>query len=269
MSRTIARRRRPVFLTLAALAATAAGCNSLTPTGSVRTYLFGPYLGTTASSFMNHVETSTDPNIRYLAFAKLADPKAYDDDAQRVRAVRLMLRGLERDKDGVDREPTATRAVICRSLGELGRPEAIPALRDEVADTEPIVRTEACRALGKVGRPQDASLLAQVIAADPNPDCRVAAIEGLAALKAPEPRYVQMLVDGLENNDPAIRWASLNALRKITGKDLGAEVAPWRKLITSRNAPATGPKPQPPTQAQTQPPASSPTADVMAGPGAR
>ncbi|HWE35952.1 MAG TPA: HEAT repeat domain-containing protein [Isosphaeraceae bacterium] len=243
MPRPFARRRRPAFLTLAALAATAAGCSTLTPTGSVQTYLFGPYLGTTATSFMNHIETATDPNIRYLAFAKLANPRAYDDDAQRLRAVRLMLRGLERDKDGYDREPTATRAVICRSLGELGRPEAIAALREEVYDTEPVVRTEACRALGKVGRPEDASLLAQVVAADQNPDCRVAAIDGLAELKAPEPRYVDMLVEGLENNDPAIRWASLRALRKITGKDLGDEVAPWRKLIASRKAPEPRPAP--------------------------
>ena len=34
-----------------------------------------------------------------------------------------------------------------------------------------------------------------------------------------------MLVAGMEHDDPAIRLASLKALRKITGKDLGVDAA--------------------------------------------
>ena len=49
-------------------------------------------------------------------------------------------------------------------------------------------------------------------------DCKAAAIEGLADLKARDPRYLQVLVEGMENDLPAIRFASVNALKAITGR---------------------------------------------------
>jgi HEAT repeat protein len=100
-----------------------------------------------------------------------------------------------------------------------------------VNDPEPVVREEACRALGRVGRPEDATVLARVMTVDTHGDCRIAAIEGLAALKAPDPRIGALLVDGMEHKDPGIRLASVQALRAITGQDLGIEAGPWRKYV--------------------------------------
>ena len=95
-----------------------------------------------------------------------------------------------------------------------------------------MIKVEACRALGKVGRPEDATVLAQMMTLDNLEDARIAAIEGLAELKTQGPADLsRCCVDGMEHEDPAIRLASLNALRKLTRKDQGTDPAAWRREL--------------------------------------
>lgn len=214
---------RPAAIALA-LAIAAAGC--------------GGFIGTTSTSFLGNIRDSDDPNVRYLAYEKLASPGCYDDDTQKAEAARVLA-----EKLAAGTEPLASRAVICRTLGAIGRPEAAPALREAVADEDPLIRAEACRALGKVGSAtDDCTLLARVMAADTQADCRVAAIEALGTLKAGDPRIRTLLVDGMEHADPAIRLASYEAIRSISGTDLGPEAKAWRSTLT-----ATAPTAEPAT----------------------
>jgi hypothetical protein len=229
-------------LALAALAlilAGPAGCSSYVGT-TVQSFL-PQYIGTTAQSFLLRIRNDPDPNIRYLAYSKLASPHCYDNDAQVTEAVGILVSKL----DG-SQEPTATRAVICRTLGELGHRSAREALLKAVNDPEGIVRVQACRALGKVGQPEDATILARIMTVDTLEDCRIAAIESLGELKSKDGRILQMLLAGMEHDDPAIRLASVKSLRRITGLDRGVEVAAWRDVIlpkTDPAAPAAGPAP--------------------------
>ena len=96
-------------------------------------------------------------------------------------------------------------------------------------------RIEACRALGQVGLPEDATVLAQRMAVDNLLDAKVAAIDALAVLRPNDPRILQVLVEGMDHDFPAIRLASLQALRSITGRDLGVESAPWRKYVQAQS----------------------------------
>jgi HEAT repeat protein len=210
----LARRARASIATalVAVAAGVAAGCSTTS-------------MGTTATSFMNRVKESRDPNVRYVAYGKLGSPNCYDNEKQKIEAIRLLVERLESG-----REPIATRAIICRTLGDLHKPEAREALLKvaNVPDTPAVVRAEACGALGKVGRTEDATVLARIMIVDTTCDCRIAAIEGLGELKANDSRINVLLVQGMEHDDPAIRLASLRALRTITGKDLGVEPGPWR-----------------------------------------
>ncbi len=151
--------------------------------------------------------------------------------------------------------------MICRTLGELRRPAARQALIKAVSDPEGMVRTQACRALGKVGRPEDATVLSRVMTVDTLEDCRIAAIEGLGELKAERPADQQVLVDGMEHDDPAVRLASLNALRAITGEDFGVEPGPWRKYLQSQVASQT---PAPSTARTASPASAASTAPATA-----
>jgi hypothetical protein len=206
------RDRRPWSSLLAFVVLAAAGCST--------------YVGTTARSFLGHVRNNPDPNLRYIAYSKLASSEAYDTEAQKREAAGVLI-----DKFQRGREPVATRAVICRTLGELREPMARDLLVQATGSPDAIIRIEACRALGKVGRPEDATILAQIMTLDNLEDARIAAIEGLAELKTKDPRIFRVLLDGMDHEDPAIRLASLNSLRKLTRKDYGTDPAAWRREL--------------------------------------
>jgi len=212
------------------------------------------YLGTTAASFMKQVRQNPDPNERFIAYQKLASPNCYDTEAQKAQAVKILIGKLEEG-----REPIATRAVICRTLGDLKNRSARLALIKAVSDNDAIVRVQACRALGKVGKEEDAMILCRVMSMDSLEDCRIAAIEALGDLNSQDSRVLVMLLEGMENDDPAIRLASLNTLKQITRKDAGVEVAAWRKELKTQleaTPTALGPMPAEPTapEARAYPP---------------
>jgi hypothetical protein len=184
------------------------------------------YIGTTSTSFLRQVRNNPDPNIRYIAYAKLGQPSSYDTASQKTEAIETLT-----EKYAEGREPIAIRAIIVRSLGNLGDPRARPVAVKAANDSEAIIRLEGCRALGKVGKPEDATILARIMTVDTLEDCRIAAIEGLGSLRVRDPRIIQVLLAGLEHEDPAIRLECLNSLRKITRKDLGTDPAPWRREL--------------------------------------
>src|SRR4051812_14184219 len=182
--------RRLGWSLLAGAAVLAAGCSN--------------YVGTTAASFLRRVREEPDPNLRYVAYTKLARPNCYDSPQQKAEAVKILIGKLEQGK-----EPLATRAVIVNTLGALGDPAARDMIVKLVSDPEAVLRVQACRALGKVGKPEDATVLARVMTVDTLEDCRIAAIDALGDLKSTDPRILQMLVAGMRHEDPATRFASL------------------------------------------------------------
>lgn len=184
------------------------------------------HLGTTSASFLKHAREDADPNRRHEAYAKLADLNCYDDEGQKAEAARFLASRLDEKS-----EPVVTRAVICRTLGELKQAEGRESLRRACDDPEAIVRVAACRALGSIGNPEDTSVLARIMAADVDPDCRIAATEGLGTMGAKDERVLQVLLDGMENPDPAIRAASYESLQRITGKNPGPEPAQWKAIL--------------------------------------
>jgi hypothetical protein len=232
------------------------------------------FQGTTAKSFLRKVQESRDPNERYVAYEKLGNPSAYDDEADKVRVIRVLCSKLAR-KDAVREEyyePAASRAMICRTLGRLGHPSARETILATVNDVDPLIRSEACLALGRVGKAEDATVLARVMTADTSPDCRIAAIDALGQLKSSDPRINSFLANAMEaDDDPAIRLAALNALKKTTGQDLGIEAKNWHEYLARMN-PESG-KPTTSIVNAPQKPASSPavttdkTVTPAAGPG--
>jgi HEAT repeat protein len=189
------------------------------------------YIGTTSQSFLRHVRTDPDPNIRYIAYAKLGTPGLYEHPGLKAEAVDVLIAKLSEGK-----EPIATRAVIIRSLGDLGDRRAREVIVRCVDDHDGVIRAEACRALGKVGRPEDATILARIMTVDMLEDCRIAAIEGIGKLRSTDTRIFQILLDGLDHDDPAIRLACYRSLKELTGKDPGNTSPAWRKELEARLA---------------------------------
>lgn len=212
-------------LALGLVLAGVAGCASVT----------GP---TTATSFMMQIERSPDPNVRFKAYRALGSARVYDGNDQRAAAAKLLLANLDPAK-----EPLASRAMICRTLGDLGDPSAREAMVRLVRDPDPLIRAEAYRALGKVGRAEDATVLMQAMTLDLDDHCKAAAVEALGSIKQPDPRTEGYLVRALDNDDPRIRFAALKSIRKLSGKDLGAKPEPWRAYILAKHGEKIDPPP--------------------------
>ena len=170
-------------------------------------------------------------------------PNCYDNEEQKARAPKVLSEKL---KQG--REPDATRAVICRTLGMIGIPR--PAMAILAATNARTTRSSGPRRVGRSAgwagprtRPSwPGSMTARRLG-----ECRVAAIESLGDLKPNDKRITQFLVAGMEHDEPAIRVASWNALKSITGKDLGVEANEWKKVrrLAPRHAPCTASTRQP------------------------
>ena len=91
-----------------------------------------------------------DPNIRYIAYAKLGSPSIYEDQAQKDEAVKIMIAKLDEG-----REPIAIRSAILRSLGNLGDRRAREAVLRGIADTDnAVIRVEACRLWARLDYPK-------------------------------------------------------------------------------------------------------------------
>jgi hypothetical protein len=89
----------------------------------------------------------------------------------------------------------------------------------------------------------------QAMTLDLDDHCKAAAVEALGSLKPIDPRTEGYLVRSLDSDDPRIRYASLNSLRKISGKDLGAKPEPWRAYVLAKH----GEKIEPPPVADVAP----------------
>jgi len=181
---------------------------------------------------------SPDPNVRYASYEALGRLGDAAPAATRFEAVRLLASRLTNGG-----EPAASRAALCRALGQLGveppgssspevrSPVARKAILKALDDPSPLVREQACRALGRVGQPEDAIRLAQIMNVDRIGECRLAAIEALGVLRIRDPRVLSLLVEGMEHEDPAIRLASVQSLRSIAGQDLGLNAADWKRWL--------------------------------------
>jgi hypothetical protein len=197
--------------------------------------------------------------VRYKAYQRLGHDDVYDDQAQRARAAKLLVSKLDPRL-----EPMASRAVICRSLGELRDPVAREAVTRLCHDSDPLIRAEAYCALGKVGRREDSTVLMQAMTLDQDDHCKAAAIEALGWLRDVDPRTEGYLVRALDNDDSRIRYASLNTLRKISRKDLGAKPEPWRAYVLAKY----GEKINPPAMIAAAPGSRDPFASPASMPGA-
>jgi hypothetical protein len=219
--------------------ATVAGCAFMGPT--------------TATGFLKQVEHDPDPNVRFKAYRALGTDRVYDEPTQKREAAVVILRRLDPQK-----EPMASRAMICRTLGLIGDPIAREAMIRQLRDPDVMIRAEAIRALGKVGRSEDATVLMQAMKLDADPDCKVAAIDALGLLKSADPRTETYLVEAMEDDDPAIRLAAYGSIKRLTNKDLGAKPGPWRELVVGRSAAPLVEPTQPPRRYAIKNPFQSP-----------
>jgi hypothetical protein len=158
-----------------------------------------------------------DANARYegtrlLSTASFAGEPVYMDlFAQRTR-----------DADA------GVRAVACRAIGTHGRPEHAPLLVERLKDESVVVRVEAARALQRIHDAQAIPALVERL--DPMKEDEVGVrVEAATALgQYRQGRVVEALIGALSDDNLAVNARARDALRTLTGQDLGVDRKAWQ-----------------------------------------
>jgi HEAT repeat protein len=119
------------------------------------------------------------------------------------------LRGLLKERK------ESVRSEVAMSLGRIGpdAEAAVPDLIPLLGDGSARVRREASTALGLIGPPAIEPLIAA--SRDRDVIIRVAAVEGLAALLAPDDRASRALVEATRDRAPEVRASALRSLSRL------------------------------------------------------
>lgn len=140
-------------------------------------------------------------------------------------AVRYLMRACKNEDPGV-------RQQSALALAEIGDPEGIPAILPLVDDPDFRVRIAACRSLGDLGGPEAGEpyhgwageSLFKCLRAD-SFDQRVAAAEGIR--RAHYEPAIPRLIAQMSDPDPEARIQAEDALQGITFRNFRADIRAW------------------------------------------
>jgi hypothetical protein len=142
-----------------------------------------------------------------------------------------------------DADPVV-RASAIRGLAIHGSPDHVPILVKALKDSDTQVRLEAARGLQRLHSSVavDALLTAmrepdsrEIAGGESEPVVRAEAAGALAQYR--EPRVLQSLNAGLDDNDLAVNRACLASLRTLTGQDFALDRQAWLSWVKSTNTP--------------------------------
>lgn len=120
------------------------------------------------------------------------------------------------------------RIEIVRALGNSSSAAAESGLRRGIKDASSNVRIASCVAWRKRGGPAAGKVLSETVVSDTDRHVRIAAARSLGDLK--DPTTMRSLGLAMEVDDPAMQFACVESLKKISGKDYGSNLSAWQEL---------------------------------------
>lgn len=132
----------------------------------------------------------------------------------------------------VQKEPILLlRLHAVELLGKLPTIEAANSLGIAGKDPDSKIRTAAARSLQSIPSELAVPILQEIIGSDIDIDVRLAATKSLGTFSSP--KAMNALSVALTDTDPAIQYSATEALDKITGQKIGADVAAWQAFLTN------------------------------------
>jgi HEAT repeat protein len=142
--------------------------------------------------------------------------------------------GALRDPRGIPFLATAARhqnievvRAAAQAAGIFRTPEARAVLKSLVDHPSQEVRSEMLSGLQVQDDPSVVEILETIVASDPLPELRTAAMTQLARFKNPAP--VPFLIEQLKGKDDTNRQAALSTLRLLSGQAFGPRPEPWSR----------------------------------------
>ncbi|MEO1498220.1 MAG: HEAT repeat domain-containing protein [Planctomycetota bacterium] len=209
---------RKTLILLSATLLAASGCQS----GGPRMAGLNPF-------YRPELTSITTPAERVKSLRALAEDASAATPEQAEKLVVDLVRQLETEPDPLLRQALIETAVAFDT--PLARKTPVAGLQD----ADPYVRRVCCSILERSPTPEGLAALAGVAQQDADLDVRLAAVQALGTQDSPAGRSA--LVAALEDRDPAMQFAGVQAMRRVTGQDLGNSVASYL-AFAKQSAPA-------------------------------
>lgn len=169
------------------------------------------------------------------AWAAAARSTGQDTPDQQA-IVSELARQVQTEQDPLVRE------AIMQSIARFRPALSTQVLTAGLSDSDAGVRMRCCQMLGERGEASSIGSLQQVMKNDNEFDVRVAATQALGQIKTPE--ATQALVAALEDRDPAMQFAGVQAMRNSTGRDLGNDVNAYLAVARGETPPVSAGQPE-------------------------
>lgn len=165
------------------------------------------------------------PRMRMAAIQESALRAKDSDSAEQQKTAEQLATQIQTEPDPL------VRRSIQEAMGELSVPLAQDVLIAGLKDDDLAVRLTCCQELGKRADPSVIVALSERLQNDDQLDVKLAAIDALGQIKSPQ--SVSALATAVNDRDPALQFAGVQALQAISGKELGNDVAAWREYAAS------------------------------------
>jgi hypothetical protein len=162
------------------------------------------------------------PSMRVDAVHEYAMRSSHLDTPDQRQLTDQLARQIQ-----VEPDPLVREAVV-KVIAEYKTPIAQQVLEAALSDENEAVRIECCRALGRRAEAVSVNSLGNALRSDKSKDVKMAAADALGKIKSPE--AIKALGMALDDRDPAMQFAGVQAMKSATGKDYGPDVQAWRQV---------------------------------------
>lgn len=190
--------------------------------------------GCTTGPFAPKERTSIITPAMRIAAIREGTARARDtDSAAQAKSVDELVTQIRTERDPI------VRKAIQESVAEYDVPMARQVLIAGLNDEDLDVRLTCCHCLGGRGEPEAVPALRKILESDDTLDVRLAAADALGKINTPE--SIEALSLAVKDRDPALQYAGVEALKSISGQDLGNDVKAWQQF-TEQPAPVDQPE---------------------------
>lgn len=190
--------------------------------------------GCSSLPFMQKERTSViTPAMRMAAVREIGPRARNADTAEQQRICEQLAMQIQTEPDPL------VRQEIQNTVAEFSPPLALRMLLAGLSDDNLDVRLTCCYRLGERGDLSAIAPLRKVLETDEELDARLAAIDALGQLKSTE--AVAALATALEDRDPAVQYAGVQALKTASGEDFGNDVRAWQQYVSGETPPVGPP----------------------------
>ena len=186
--------------------------------------------GCSSLPFMEKERTSIiTPGMRMAAVREIGPRASNADTAEQQRLCEQLAMHIQTEPDPL------VRQEIQYTVAEFSVPLALNMLLAGLNDENLDVRVTCCNRLGERGDTGAIGPLRKILETDDELDARLAAIDALGKIDSTE--TVAALATALDDSDPAVQYAGVQALKSASGEDFGNDVRSWQQYVSGETPP--------------------------------